>query len=179
MFDAPEHVRWASIPLSALDQPSHRALALQVARESMVLLKNTNATLPLRKTLGTIAVIGPNADQARMLLGNYNGEPSDLVTPLRGIRSAVSKSTRVLYARGSDLADDFPVLDLAGPRVLTTLEGLRLVPQYDAAVALASLPEQIRGYGHVRARSVEQVQASEKGLLDTLKRRVIPLAKAA
>ena len=123
MFDAPEHVRWASIPLSTLDQPSHRALALQVARESMVLLKNTNATLPLRKTLGTIAVIGPNAEQARMLLGNYNGEPSDLVTPLRGIRSAVSKSTRVLYARGSDLADDFPVLDLAGTRMLATPEG--------------------------------------------------------
>ena len=63
--------------------------------------------------------------------------------------------------------------------VLTTLEGLRLVPQYDAAVALAALPEQIRGYGHVRARSIEQVNASEKGLLDALKRRVIPLAKAA
>ena len=63
--------------------------------------------------------------------------------------------------------------------VLTTLEGLRLVPQYDAAVALAALPEQIRGYGHVRARSVEQAQAGEKGLLDALKRRVIPLAKAA
>ena len=123
MFDAPEHVRWANIPLSALDQPSHRALALQVARESMVLLKNTNGTLPLSKSLGTIAVIGPNADEARMLLGNYNGEPSDLVTPLRGIRAAVSPQTQVLYARGSDLADDFPVLDLAGPRVLTTPEG--------------------------------------------------------
>ena len=51
------------------------------------------------------AVIGPNADQWGMLLGNYNGLPSDPVTPLRGMREAVSKSTRVLYARGSDLAD--------------------------------------------------------------------------
>ena len=46
-----------------------------------------------------------------MLLGNYNGIPSDPVTPLRGIREAVSANTRVLYARGADLADGFPVLE--------------------------------------------------------------------
>ena len=125
MFDAPEHVRWAQVPYSVLDQPSHRALARQVARESMVLLKNAGGTLPLAKTIGTIAVIGPNADQARMLLGNYNGEPADPVTPLRGIREAVSPATRVLYARGSDLADNFPVLDLAPASVLSTPGGGR------------------------------------------------------
>ncbi len=125
MFDAPEHVRWTGIPISVLDQPSHRQLARQVARESIVLLKNAGRTLPLRKTLGTIAVIGPNADQARMLLGNYNGEPSGIVTPLGGIRAAVSASTRVLYARGADLADGFPVLDVARPGVLRTPDGAR------------------------------------------------------
>ncbi|MEO8624764.1 MAG: glycoside hydrolase family 3 N-terminal domain-containing protein, partial [bacterium] len=123
MFDAPEHVKWTRVPLAVLDQPSHRALARQVARESMVLLKNAGGTLPLKKTLGTIAVIGPNADQARMLLGNYNGEPTDPVTPLRGIREAVSPQTKVLYARGSDLADNFPVLDDASPSVLATPDG--------------------------------------------------------
>jgi beta-glucosidase len=123
MFDAPEHVRWARIPHSILDQPAHRALARQVARESMVLLKNTGGALPLKKTIGTIAVIGPNADQPRMLLGNYNGEPADPITPLRGIREAVSPTTRVLYARGSDLADNFPVLDLATPSVLAAPDG--------------------------------------------------------
>src|SRR5439155_16272699 len=60
--------------------------------------------LPLRKNLRTIAVIGPNADQAEMLLGNYNGTPTDSITPLRGIREAVGSGMRVLYARGSDLA---------------------------------------------------------------------------
>src|SRR5687768_18225559 len=63
MFDPPERVRWAQIPFSVLDQPSHRALARQVARESIVLLKNDSNTLPLRKDLRTIAVVGPNSDQ--------------------------------------------------------------------------------------------------------------------
>ncbi|MEP6732886.1 MAG: glycoside hydrolase family 3 C-terminal domain-containing protein, partial [bacterium] len=65
----------------------------------------------------------PNADQKRMLLGNYNGEPSDAVTPLRGIRAAVSARTKVIYARGSDLADDFPVLDVAPSSLLSTPDG--------------------------------------------------------
>jgi beta-glucosidase len=123
MFDAPEHVRWAKIPFSVLDQPSHRELARQTARESIVLLKNAGQALPLRKDLGAIAVIGPNSDQARMLLGNYNGEPADAITPLRGIREAVSKNTRVLYARGADLADGFPVLDVVPPSAFMTRDG--------------------------------------------------------
>ena len=73
----------------------------QVARESIVLLRNQGGILPLRKDLHTLAVIGPNADQPGVLLGNYNGSPSDPITPLRGIRDAVSKRTRVVYARGS------------------------------------------------------------------------------
>lgn len=125
MFDPPDSVRWAKIPFSVLDQPANRALALQAARESIVLLKNANDALPLRKDLGTIAVIGPNADQARMLLGNYNGEPADPITPLRGVREAVSKRTRVLYALGSDLAAGFPVLELAAPSAFTARNGKR------------------------------------------------------
>ncbi len=123
MFDAPEHVRWASTPISVLDQPSHRQLARQVARESIVLLKNAGSTLPWKKTIGTLAVIGPNADQKAMLMGNYNGDPADPVTPLRGIREAVSPATRVLYARGADLADDFPVLETVRPATLSTPQG--------------------------------------------------------
>ena len=123
MFDDPRHVRWAQIPFSALDAPAHRTLAREIARESIVLLKNAGSVLPLRKNLGTIAVIGPNADQKEMLLGNYNGQPSDPVTPLRGIREAVSRGTRVLYARGSDLADSFPVLEVVPTSVLSTADG--------------------------------------------------------
>src|SRR5262245_10313575 len=125
MFDPPEIVRWARTPFSVLDQPAHRELARQVARESIVLLKNERGTLPLRKDLGTVAVIGPNADQWRMLLGNYNGIPSDPITPLRGIRQAVSRHTRVLYAKGSDLADGFPLLETIPSSVLRTSAGRR------------------------------------------------------
>lgn len=124
MFDSPELVKWAQVPFSVLDQPAHRVLARQVARKSIVLLKN-DRVLPLRKDLRSIAVIGPNADQWRMLLGNYNGLPSDPSTPLRGIREAVSPNTRVLYARGSDLADGFPVLDVIPPAALSTPSGER------------------------------------------------------
>jgi beta-glucosidase len=123
MFDNPARVKWAKTPFSVLDQPSHKALARQMARESIVLLKNAGNALPLRKTIGTLAVIGPNADEPRMLLGNYNGEPSDPVTPLRGIREAVSPNTKVVYARGADLADGFPVLDGDARGMLTTPEG--------------------------------------------------------
>ena len=140
MFDPQAKVRWAQIPFSVLDQPSHRALSREMARESMVLLKNANATLPFRKTLGTIAVIGPNADQAVMLLGNYNGIPMDPITPLRGIREAVP-STRVLYAKGSDLAPGFPVTEVVPPSVLTSPDGRRgLRGDFFASTMLDSAP---------------------------------------
>jgi beta-glucosidase len=125
MFDPPDSVRWAKIPYSVLDQPANRTLALRAARESIVLLKNANGALPLRKDLGAVAVIGPNADEPRMLLGNYNGEPADPITPLRGIREAVSRKTRVLHALGSDLAAGVPVLAPAPPSVFTSRRGAR------------------------------------------------------
>src|SRR5436309_1289204 len=123
MFDPPDSVRWTRIPLRVLDQPAHRELARQAARESIVLLKNARGLLPLRKDLRTLAVIGPNVDQWRMLLGNYNGLPADPVTPLRGIREGGGKGTRVLYARGADLADGFPVLDVVSSNMLATNAG--------------------------------------------------------
>ena len=112
MFDPPDMVRWAQIPFSVLDDSAHRALARQAARESIVLLRNKHHTLPLSKSLRTIAVIGPDADDPRMLLGNYNGEPADPITPLRGIREALP-GVRVIYARGADLAEGFSGLDRA------------------------------------------------------------------
>ncbi len=123
MFDPPSMVRYAQIPMSNVDSPEHRALALQVARESIVLLKNGRGVLPLHKDIGTLAVIGPNADEWRMLLGNYNGLPSDAVTPLRGIREAVGPSTKVLHAVGSDLAEGFPVYSAVPGDALFTADG--------------------------------------------------------
>jgi beta-glucosidase len=104
MFDPPERVPYAQIPYSVNDAPEHDRLARRVARESMVLLKN-EGLLPLRKDLGTIAVVGPNADDLITLLGNYHGTPSKPVTALAGIRATVSPSTKVLYERGVDLVE--------------------------------------------------------------------------
>jgi len=123
MFDPDSQVRWAQIPFSDNDSPAHRALALDVAHESMVLLKNAGDLLPLRKDAGTIAVIGPDADQTFVLLGNYNGTPADPVTPLRGIRAAVAPGTRVLYAQGSDFADSVPVMSVVPSALLTAADG--------------------------------------------------------
>src|SRR3979409_992364 len=94
MFDPPEMVPYARIPFSENDSPAHRALSRKAAQESIVLLKNENNTLPLKKDLKTIAVIGPNADAPEVLVGNYSGRPSKSVTPLAGIRNAVSPNTK-------------------------------------------------------------------------------------
>ena len=105
MFDPPEMVPYAQIPFSANDSSAHRKLALEAARESIVLLKNEQNMLPLRKDLKSIAVIGPNADDVPVLLGNYNGQPSRATTPLAGIRSHVSPGTKVVHAMGTTLTD--------------------------------------------------------------------------
>ena len=104
MFDPPERVKYAQIPYSVNDAPEHGRLARRVAQESIVLLKN-DGVLPLRKDVGKIAVVGPNANDVMTLLGNYNGTPSRPVTILAGIRGAVSPGTRVVYERGVDLVE--------------------------------------------------------------------------
>ena len=144
MFDAPEHVRWAQLPYRVLDQASHRELARQVARESMVLLKNQGDVLPLRKDIRTLAVIGPNADQPTVLLGNYNGTPADPITPLRGIREAVSRKTRVLYARGTNLADEVLERDSTTSDVLEAAAE-KLARSADAVILVLGLTNQLEG----------------------------------
>jgi len=110
MFDPPERNPWSSIPISVIDSTEHQALALEAARKSMVLLKNEGGVLPLDRGLDKIAVIGPNANDVGVLLGNYNGIPSDPVTPLRGIRDAVSDHSEVIHAMGTNLAENMPAL---------------------------------------------------------------------
>ncbi len=102
-FDPPAAVRWEATPASVIDAPAHRELARVAARESLVLLENRDATLPLAAGLRRIAVIGPTADERDVLLGNYHGE-SRAVTPLEGIRvGARARGIAVTYARGAPL----------------------------------------------------------------------------
>jgi len=98
MFDPPERVPYTRIPYSVVDSEAHQALALEAARKSIVLLKNQDGVLPLKKTIKTLAVIGPNADNVESLLGNYNGEPTAPVTPLAGLRSKLGTRTKILYS---------------------------------------------------------------------------------
>jgi beta-glucosidase len=128
MFDPENRVPFAAIPYAVVDSEPHRALALEAARKSIVLLKNDHGLLPLAKTLGTVAVIGPNADEVEVLLGNYNGTPSHPVTPLQGIRDKLGEPGRVLYALGCDWAANMPALNVVPPSAFVTEEGGRLRP---------------------------------------------------
>jgi beta-glucosidase len=123
MFDPDEMVPYSKIPFFVNCSDYNNSLARQAARESIVLLKNENNTLPLAKSVKTIAVIGPNADNFESLIGNYNGIPRDPVTILRGITSKVTPETKVTYAEGSDLADGIHNLTVIPSRYLQTPEG--------------------------------------------------------
>lgn len=105
MFDPPERVPYARIPFSVVDSAEHRQLSLQAAQESIVLLKNTHHLLPLSKSVKSIAVVGPNANEVKALLGSYYGTPSVAVTPLVGIRRKVSPATKVIYAKGCEAVE--------------------------------------------------------------------------
>ncbi len=102
MFDPPEMVPYAQIPADVIDCQEHRDLALEMARQSIVLLKN-DGLLPLGKDLKHVAVIGPNADNHDALLGNYAGTPSKAYTVLEGISDRLGDGVRVVYAKGCDL----------------------------------------------------------------------------
>ncbi len=99
MFDPEQRVPYASIPFEVNDRPEHHALSRRTATESIVLLKN-DGILPLKPgSIESLAVMGPNADATNVLLANYAGTPSRLITPLQGIRDAFEPDTRVYFSR--------------------------------------------------------------------------------
>ncbi|MBK5196460.1 MAG: glycoside hydrolase family 3 C-terminal domain-containing protein, partial [Proteiniphilum sp.] len=102
MFDPDDQVKWSKIPYSVVDSEKHKEKALEMARKSIVLLRNINNTLPLSKSIKKIAVVGPNANDSTMLWGNYNGFPSSTVTILEGIRHKVP-GAEVIYEKGCEL----------------------------------------------------------------------------
>ena len=99
MFDPPEMVPYSKIPPSEVDTPEHRALALNISRQAMVLLKN-DGTLPLKSSVKTIAVVGPLADSEIVLRGNYSGTPTHYTTIIDGIRKQFSGAA-VTYTPGT------------------------------------------------------------------------------
>ena len=116
MFDPAELVPWSTIPPSTISCDKHNDLAIQAARESMVLLENKQATvnglwrevLPLSKSLKTLAVVGPNADDVELLNGNYGGTPTEehQHSLLEGIRAAMPNTT-IIYQKACELNDEY------------------------------------------------------------------------
>ena len=100
MFDPADQVPYAKYTLSDNDTPEHRQVALEIARQSLVLLKN-DGLLPLdRSKLKRIAVIGPNGNSKSMLHGNYHGSASHPVSILDGIRQLAGTNIEVTFAQG-------------------------------------------------------------------------------
>ena len=140
-MDDPSLVEWSKIPYSAMSTKASAQISLDMARQSIVLLQNKNNILPLKKNVEKIAVIGPNADDAPMMWGNYNGMPNHTVTILDGIKA---KQKKLFYTKGCDLTYD-QVMDcqlatqcaVGGKKGLkgtfwnnTTMEGKPVTTQY-------------------------------------------------
>ena len=122
-FDPDEMVSFTKIPYAIVDSDEHKQLALEAARKSMVLLKNDNKILPLSKDVKKVAVIGPNANDIDVLLANYNGIPSNPVTPLKGIKQKLPNA-EVMYSLGCEHAEKLPTMKPIPSSVLFTNEAL-------------------------------------------------------
>lgn len=107
LFDDPYRYSDTIRERTTIMKPEYLDKAREVARKSIVLLKN-ESVLPLSKNLGTLAVIGPLADARREMIGSWSaaGDWTKSVTLLEGVRAAVSPATKVLYAKGSNVNDD-------------------------------------------------------------------------
>lgn len=120
MFDPSDQVPWTEYPIDTVACERHRAVAHRMARESIVLLKNERGALPLSRGLKKVAVIGPNADNAYVQLGNYNGTPVNPVTVYEGIRSKLGTDAEVRFALGTPHHEGLPYLVTVPGEVLFT-----------------------------------------------------------
>ena len=107
MFDPANMLPWANLGPEVISCERFDALATQAARESMVLLEN-NGVLPLSKSIKTLAVLGPNADDVKLLEGNYGGTPTEAHqhSLLEGIRNALP-NTKIIYQKACELNDEY------------------------------------------------------------------------
>jgi beta-glucosidase len=117
MFDDPDKVKWAQIPYDIVGSKAHQKLALQASRESLVLLKNEGNTLPFSKDLNSIAVIGPNAVDYQVMLGNYHGTANDLKTPLEALKAKLPNKT-IRFAEGCEIAGGVPSYEVINSNFL-------------------------------------------------------------
>ncbi|WDY59261.1 beta-glucosidase BglX [Pseudomonas sp. PSKL.D1] len=165
------------------EQRLHRNEARDVARRSLVLLKNRDQLLPLPKR-GTVAVIGPLADNRVDILGSWpaNGQPAQAVSLYQGLKTALGNQGKVLYALGANISDDQAAFSLLAdnkvdfdPRSPATLRAEALAVARQADVIIAALGE-ARGMAHEGASKTDlNLPSQQKALLKALKETGKPL----
>ena len=111
-FDPAENLPWANLGPEVISSEKHDRLAIRTAKESMVMLKN-DGVLPLSKSVKKIAVVGPNADNAEMLNGNYGGTPTaeHVRSILDGIKRAIPNA-EIVYAKACEIEDEYNTTNL-------------------------------------------------------------------
>jgi beta-glucosidase len=137
MFDPPEMVPYNKIDEKLLDSAQHRDLARKLANESMVLLKN-DGILPLKTSAIKIAVVGPLADQTKVLLGNYNGTPSHTVSVLEGLRAEFPAAVINFVPGTSFLRKD-------SKDNSTTAEAVKATKAADVVIAVVGITSELEG----------------------------------
>ncbi len=143
LFDPPDSVPYAKIPITENDSVEHAQLALQTARESIVLLKN-NGLLPLqRQKIKRIAVIGTNAVSVPILLGTYNGTPSKPITILNGLKGFAGDATEVIFEPGSFLAT--PKTGNTEPNSIAISNAVKAASTADVIIYVGGLSPSLEG----------------------------------
>ncbi|MDR0543243.1 MAG: glycoside hydrolase family 3 C-terminal domain-containing protein [Dysgonamonadaceae bacterium] len=136
MFDPKEKAPFSTIDSTALESPDHKALALKMTRQSMVLLKN-DGTLPVDKaSLKKVAVVGPNANNPQVQLGNYNGFPTRIITLLDGVRDELGEDVEI-YTDS--------VVDYYGPTPKSFAAAIRKVKDADLIIYAGGISPRIEG----------------------------------
>jgi len=178
MFDPPASVKYTSIPADVVSCEKHVSLARQAARESIVLLKN-NGVLPLSRDIRGIGVFGPVATDFDVLLGNYNGHASNMVTLLEGLTAAAGPAMYVNHCEGCHLYRTGPI-----KRSINWMVG-----QVDACIATVGITPVLEGEQGDAIETAESdgsgdrtglgLPGSQKELLSTLKEKGKPLIVVA
>lgn len=170
------------------DSRLHRAEAREVARKSLVLLKNQNDTLPLKKQ-ARIALVGPLAKAPIDIMGSWAaaGQPAQSVTVFDGMRNAIAQQDNLIYARGANITDDQSVVDYLNflnfdapevvndPRPAQVMidEAVKAAQQADVVVAVVG---ESRGMSHESSsRTNLDIPASQRALITALKATGKPL----
>ena len=172
MFDPAELVPWSTMPLSIVGCQAHTDLAYEAAIKSVVVLKNRDNLLPIKDSVRSMAVVGPNAGNVDVLLGNYHGMNSHLITMVEGLMGAVPEGIKVEYRPGCQLTTPN-----ASPRDWSVYEA----GSSDITIACMGISPMLEGEEGDATLSVEQGDRTEIDLpavqVDYIKKMAIQGAK--